>query len=912
MLFGDRLLTFFGVESSGPGEELVLSHALAVTTAESVLTTSAEGVGKIQAVPSITLADLMGIRGALLADYEAHADSSFFSDLVELDEQILTLCPAGHPGRMDACERLSTSLHMVSIVEDAFSAPESAGSAPDTDLDMLRMTRGALWEHCQDTGDTDSLEEMICLDEQILALCVVKDAARASACSNLADSLRLCLRHMSSISNVPTTVDDIPLSTSVTASTNLPQSLWERYIETQDLEVLEQVIANGVAALDSLPEEDTRRVGACFILAVSLREKHKQTGDRGVLHQCIQLLGEAYALSTTGHIFRPEICGEYAKALRKLYNHTGDISLLVEATELNREALSLLPSGHPDRPTTCGNLAVSLGIHYDQTGDTSLLIEATELEREALSLHPPGHPDRAMSCANLAVSLSTHHNQTGDTSLLIEATELDREALSLRPPGHPDRAISCANLAVSLSTRHKQTGDNSLLIEAIELGREALSLLPPGHPNRATSCANLATSLSMRYKQTGDTSLLIKATKLNREALSLLPPGHPDHAMSCANLAISLASRYDRTDDIRLLNEAINLSEQASRCSSSSTIWRSLSLQCRLYLSQRAGSELAIPRALPHLVQWSQLEADDMQAFMASIGSQLSVFWTLRAAWTDAIPSSLVSVYSNVIDKLPLMAAFVLDTTSRLSALRSFTRLGSQACVVAIMAHDLSQAIELLDHAHGVIWAQALHQRDPQLAGVPPVLASELDSLLRSIALPVVPELPGRHSTTRDFRHEQNSRIQTILGEIRAMPGLDRFMRGSTFDTLREVARDHPVVVLVAVDDESYAVIISSSSQEGLDVIKLDASSQRMMDLGGRTRRGFYRGSTNDGWRNSRGDSVQDLGGMEDSERIMRPGGHINTLHGVLSQLWRLIVKPVLTHLGLEVSLLIRPMHLFD
>jgi hypothetical protein len=1027
--------------------ELVLSHALPGTLAESALTTSAGGVGELQAILPLTLADLMGVRGALWTDYEAHADDSFLLDLVEVDEQILTLCPVGHPGRMDACERLSTSLHMVSIVEDTLSAPESAGSASDTDLDMLRMTRGALWEHFQDTRDTDSLEDVICLDEQILALCVVKDAARASACSNLAASLRLRLRHMKSISNVPTTADGIPPSTSVTASTNMPQSLWERYVETRDLEVLEQVIANGVAALDSLPDGDVNRIGACCNLAVSLREKHKRVDDSGVLHQYIQLLGEAYALSTTGHIFRPRICSDYATSLWKLYNHTGDISLLVEATELEREALSLLPPGHPDRAiicdnltvflsrrynqtgdtsllieatelerealslqppghpdratsctnlavslsrrynqtgdtsllieatelnrealslllpshpdraTSCINLAVSLSRRYNQTGDTSLLIEATELEREALSLLPPGHPDRATSCVNLAVSLNTRYNQTGDTSLLIEATELNREALSLQPPGHPDRATSCTNLAVSLSRRYNQTGDTSLLIEATELNREALSLLPPGHPDRAmtcdnlavslstryiqtgdtsllieatelnrealslrppghpdraTSCINLAVSLNTRYNQTGDTSLLIKATELHREALSLQPPGHPDRAMSCAGLAGSLASCYDRTDDIRLLNEAINLSEQASRCSSSPTIWRSSELQCCLYLSQHTSSELAIPRALAHLVQWSQSEADDMQAFMTSIGSRLSEFWTLRAAWTDAIPSSLVSVYSNVIDRLPLMAAFVLDTTSRLSALRSFTRLGSQACVVAIMAHDLSRAIELLDHSHGVIWAQALHQRDPQLTGVPPALASELDSLLRSIAVPVVPELPGRHLTTRDFRHEQNSRIQTILGEIRAMHGLDRFMRGSTFETLREVAHDHPVVVLVAVDDESYAVIISSSSQEEPDVMKLEVESKGLVALGGLSKRGFQRASTNNGWRDAWGDSVQDLGTTEDSERVMRPGGHINTLHGVLSQLWRLIVKPVLAHLGLGVRFVMKLMDPFD
>jgi hypothetical protein len=1086
----DPLLTSFGAESSGPGEALILSHALAGTTAESVLTTSAGGVGEIQAVPSLTLAELMGVRDALWANYEAHADSSFFSDLVELDEQILTLCPAGHPGRMDACKRLSTSLHMASMVKDTSSASESTGSAPNTDLDMLRMTRGALWEHYQDARDTDSLEGMICLDEQILTLCAGGNVARASACSNLAASLGLRSRHINSTSEVPTAAEDSPPSTSVPPSSHLLQSLWVRYSETHDLAVLEQVIIGAEAVLDSLPADDANRVRACQNLAAMLREKYERTGDVTVLDQVVRIFGEAHAICDIESRHRPVVCSEYAVSLWSVYrltrdisllrqvtelgrealtfrppghpdratscsalavaltvyceetgdlsmlndtialgrealnlrfpghpdramsctklaasllipcgnqtndvirlieaiellhealslsppghpdraeactnlarsikarydqtgdasllteivgllrealsasppghnlvrarscinlasyltgryHETGDISLLTEAIELQREAISLQPHGHPERAISSGSLAVSLAARYDQTGDVSLLTEVIELEREGLSLVPSGHPDRAMSCTNLAISLETLYNQTGDVGLLTEATKLEREALSLQPAGHPGRATSCVNLAIFLTRWFKRIGDVNLITEAIELEREALSLRPPGHPDRAIPCANLAGSLKTRYNQTGDIRLLDEATELHREALTLHPSGHTRRALSYVNLAISLGTRYEQTGDASVLHEAIDLSEKASRCSSVSNIWQSLALQCQLHLSQHTSPELVIPRALPCLVQMSQSEADDMNGFMASISSELNKFWALRAAWTDAIPSSLVSVYSNAIDRLPLMAAFVLNTTERLSALRSFTRLGSQACVVAIIAQNISRAIELLEHAHGVIWAQALHQRDPQLDGVPPALASELDSLLRSIALPVIPQRSDRYSTSQDLRHKQNSRIQTILDEIRAMRGLDRFMRGSTFETLREVAHDHPVVVLVAVDDESYALIISSSSQEEPDVMKLEVDSKRMMILGGCAKRGLQRASTNDGWGDAWGDSVQDLGDMDNSERKMMPAGKINTLHGVLHELWRLVVKPVLVRLGLEVSRLIRPM----
>jgi hypothetical protein len=307
--------------------------------------------------------------------------------------------------------------------------------------------------------------------------------------------------------------------------------------------------------------------------------------------------------------------------------------------------------------------------------------------------------------------------------------------------------------------------------------------------------------------------------------------------------------------------------------------------------------------ALESLHSWSLSEADDMRSFMAAICVACEAAWVMHATWTSDITSSLVIIYTNIIDRLPLMAGFVLDTSSRLQALRPCSQLGSQACVVALEAARLPQAIELLDHAHGVIWSQALHQRDPQLADVPPELALELESLLRAIAMPAASEPAESHLTSQDVRHEQNSRIQTLFGKIRAMPGLERFMRGNTFDTIRQVARDHPVVVLVSVGDESYAVIISSSSQEEPDVMRLGVSSERLVQLRGNTHWAGkrMRASTEGGWRDAWNEPVDNSYAQTDSTRLMRPSGQIHSFTGMLGQLWVSIVKPVLDHVGIEV-----------
>jgi hypothetical protein len=146
---------------------------------------------------------------------------------------------------------------------------------------------------------------------------------------------------------------------------------------------------------------------------------------------------------------------------------------------------------------------------------------------------------------------------------------------------------------------------------------------------------------------------------------------------------------------------------------------------------------------------------------------------------TVDVPSLMTSVYSNLIDQLPRIAGFSLNPSSQLSVLQALDCIGSDACVAALLAGRFAQAVELLDHAHGTIWAQALRQRSPQLKDIPEHLAVELQTLLRAIATPAAPVMAQSsgpaHSyfTAQDIRHEQTSCIQAILREVRAMPGLE-------------------------------------------------------------------------------------------------------------------------------------------
>jgi DNA-directed RNA polymerase subunit N (RpoN/RPB10) len=546
--------------------------------------------------------------------------------------------------------------------------------------------------------------------------------------------------------------------------------------------------------------------------------------------------------------------------------------------------------GHPDRAFSCGNLGATLYARYQQCGNLGLLDEAIGLGREALGLRPPGHPDRSLSCANLGALLHARYSQCGDLGLLDDVIELEREALALWPPGHRQRAFICGNLGHSLYTLYEKYGDLGLLNEVIGLQREVLALRPPGHPVRAFSCGNLAASLHMLYHQSRDVTVLDEAIALERETLDLRPPGHPDRSGSCRNLSYHLMNHWRHTKNSALLHEAIEMCGHALQHGTSMQAWRSYLCLSQLHMIADT-SVFSIESALRYLDLSFGREVDNIHHFIPYTTIILSRLWDASSAWASDTPLRLCNMYAQLIDRLPLVAGFVLDTTSRLQTLKSTHHIGTDACVVAILAEQPSQAIELLDRAHGIVWAQALHQRDPQMEGAPSELAAELAGHLHAIAAPTLTQLDHSH---QDDRHKRNTRIQAILQEIRATPGSERFMLGHTYATLRKAAHKHPVIVLVAGRGHAFALIMSNAAQDQPHTLRLELTSDDVSALRLSAELAGLR-SRADSMRGGEPETRLGLG----SRRIEAGVNH--KPHQVLAEIWRKVTQPVINYLQLEV-----------
>jgi tetratricopeptide (TPR) repeat protein len=718
----------------------------------------------------------------------------------------------------------------------------------------------ALWTRYEMAGSSHLFDKMITVDRETLALRPAGHPDRFMSCNELAVTLLTC------------------------------------YEMTGTTDLLDEAIALHREALALQPAGHPYRAMLCNNLASALHTRYEMTGAADLLDEAVTLHREALALCPAGHTFRASACNNLAITLRGRYEVTGDSGLLDESITLLREALALQPVGHPDRGDSCNNLANALQTRYEMTGSSDLLDEAITLLREALALCPVGPPLRAGLCSNLANALWARYKMTGSSDLLDEAITLYRESLALRPAAHPDRASSCNNLANALRARYNETDSSDLLDESITLQREALALRPAGHPDRSMSCSNLANALWTRYEITGSSDLLDETIALHREALALRLAGHPDRSASCIHVANQLLQRFRQTHDLTFIDEALLLARESAASSSPSSLCEALLILCDVHMEQDS-PHLSISTATKYLAQASALFYDSPTTLTEAISSRLTLIWSLRSTWTNDIPQLLLSTYTNLIDRLSRMTGFTIDTVSQLTALRSARSFGSDAFVAALIAGHPRQAAELVDHAHGVIWAQALHQRNPQLQDIPESIASELESLLRAVSVPVatdaltLSEPATRHLSLEDVRHQQNSQVQMLLTEVRAMPGLDRFMLGKTYAELRETAHKHPVVVLASAHGLVYALIIRNLVQEHPDVLPLKLTSDRLALL--------RHTATQAGLRTRNVMQDIELG----SYRQMRPGRFKDTALGTLADLWQEIVKPVLAHLQLTVRI---------
>jgi hypothetical protein len=807
--------------------------------------------------------------------YNTTGEDSLLTEAVNLGREALTRHPSDHPNRAACCGNVAVLLKT---------------SYKVTHIDAF-------------------LVEAVILEREVLSLHPV-GPEHVKSCGNLANSLAIWYESTRDHSILMKAIDlqRHALSSSPSghpdyerSCENLSLILQLHYETSGATHILLEVIDLQRETISLRPPGHPNCAQAYLNLAISLKTYYNSSGDHSLLREVIDLERQALSLYPPDQPTRSRPLTNLALSLTISYESSGDVSHLLEAIELQRVSLSLRNAGHPDKASDCGNLAKSLITHYTSTGDDKLLMEAISLQRESLSLCHVDHPDHGLHCINLAGSLRTRYYNTGDDNLLMEAIDLQRESLSIHSTGHPSRDITCQNLAASLLLLYDNINDDLLLVEATTLLRESLSLCPPGHLDRGKSCLNLALSLKARHEKTGEDDLVTEAIDLEREALALHPPGHPGHAISCWNLANSLRIHYIQSANEHLLDEIHQCCTEGLSMDYPSRKWRNATMLAWLHM-QTGSTRFDVHAAIQYLDQSLVNHSDSI------IEATSLVMFCLKHLWEDSGDIlerehhiALTPVYRQLIKLLPFLTYPVLETRIQLKALRMASQIGSDVFVNSVLAENWTMGLEDLELAQGLMWSQRLHYRDPQLEDVPALLSQQLKDLLKGLALSSARTGDDRSASTvltsRDLHHDQAAQVYLLLREIRALPGLDRFMLAETYSTLASVASVHPVVVLVGAHGRFYAVLLTSDTQNHallpLDWRSEDFDGALAIMNSARSHRGAH---------SPPGESEEPSG--EDIKRAakIRKITPVTSSSRWLRLLWFKLVRPVLDRLGIKVG----------
>jgi hypothetical protein len=246
------------------------------------------------------------------------------------------------------------------------------------------------------------------------------------------------------------------------------------------------------------------------------------------------------------------------------------------------------------------------------------------------------------------------------------------------------------------------------------------------------------------------------------------------------------------------------------------------------------------------------------------------------------------------------MGSVILPKPLRLRRWSEAGNLPLEAFLQAMKVEDLAKGLELLELGRAVLWSQTLALQDTDLKGLTDERKTQVQVLLQSMSAAAEHD-DSQHSdlTALDRTHAAYNQFQHLLKEIRASPGLERFMRGPSCSELLHVASANPVIIVAASDAACHALIISSPSAPPIHLV-LNKIAISDLELLGHDTRGL-----DSNVRASSGLSVAtEERGMKihGKGRRMDPAlAAVRELHQALRRLWVDIVKPILDCLGFKV-----------
>jgi tetratricopeptide (TPR) repeat protein len=846
----------------------------------------------------------MSLSLAVLDRFHETRNYDRLPDARRLWELSMQRCPRDHPSRAALCYSagsaclaryeqsgdLSLLARAIQLQQEALACTPADGAVRGQ---ICRSLRDLLQKSFLRSGDIADLHGRVDMCRELLLLCSDGSSDRADACDGLAGALIRVFQHSGTVSALAEAIDFYEEALLLTPTghpsrtrscNNLAGALYERHKQEGDFVLLQRalILQQEHLRLSSIPEAGPlAKARAQCSLATTMAALDHASGGHASEEQCIALYLEALVFLPRNSHVRSLACNGLLNEAQHRFARTGDLALLDTAINHARNSISFISSRQPDYPTLCIPLAQALRTRYDFVGQTADLYDAISLQRVLFSVLTPTHPRRIDAYCTLATLLGSEFEHTGDINRLEEALSLIQQAYTICSEGSSQRASVCASFATFLWMSAHVTLNISLLDKAIELSRESLRLNVPGFEGRSESMNCLGAYLATRFGIVGDSASLEEAIQLLRDALKLRPPGHARRAETCCNLGGNLLELVIHTKNHSCIEEAIILLKEAG--SGGGSRREALHALSHVYLA-RAYLVPGTPFFDPPSAVVAVREATEHGLEPTSIAYLTTQLDSLDLS---LIPEShmcdMLRAFANVVECLPRLSNATMSFHTRLRTLKAGKNIGAASLRCAILAGDLKTGVELLDNSRAVFWSQALNMRDPQLENLPGGLRTEIEHLLG--ALSSTPALvDGSQLTARDMIHQQNEQLQRLIAEVRALPGLSRFMLGTPYEQLVSAFSGTAVVMFSADTSGCRAIVMGGATSrlvhlqlEDISMDELEDRSSLFADLGMRL-----------------GKNETSLGDDERALGISRRRDGGSQMERLLSKLWLKGMKPVL------------------
>ena len=422
---------------------------------------------------------------------------------------------------------------------------------------------------------------------------------------------------------------------------------------------------------------------------------------------------------------------------------------------------------------------------------------------------------------------------------------MQREAVDLTSDGHSDKPVYLNNLSSSFFTRFERLGHLSDLEVALSRLREAVDLTPHGHPHKPHFLNNLGVFCLARFKRLGQLNNLEDAISRQREAVGLTPDGHPHKPRFLNNLGMSFLTRLLRLGHLSDMEHAISLFIRAA----SDLLGPA---RDRFSASQRW---ITCARAIRH--------------------------------------PSLLHAYSVSISILPQLAWNGLSFSARYTELAQGANVVCEAAAAALESGLPETAVEWLEQARSIVWGDLFQLRSfyEDLSFSYPDHAYRLRELSAALerasathekSLSALSEPTPSATTSLQQEADRHRALaierDTLLQDIRKLPGFERFLLQKDFSQLRASAHSGPVVILNAAESRCDALVVLSNVDHVIQVPLPNFTFQQSIDLQNNLQHILHR-----------------------ARKAKIVSSHGATWEPFLSSLWKSVVKPILDALGFSV-----------